>query len=445
MRRERENAMIRVGEWIRVLKGRSMEDRLTRLYGPRSEEKQRRLCELLEKFADRYGEDREAAVFSVPGRSELAGNHTDHNHGLVIAASVDPDIIAVAAPRQDRCVCVESDGFDPIRVDLSAYREPKEAFLGSSASLVAGVARGWEDRGFRTGGFDAIMTSDVLRGSGLSSSAAFEVMIGTILNHLYNDGAADPMTVAQVGQWAENRFFGKPCGLMDQCACAIGGVVALDFADPEKPVAEPVSFDLTGAGYALCMIHTGGSHADLTADYAAIPSEMKAVAAFFGKDVLREVREDEVLAALPALRGACGDRAVLRALHFFAENRRVTAMKEALFGGNLPAYFAQVRASGRSSFCYLQNVYAPEAVREQGLSLAICLAARALEGEMAAVRVHGGGFAGTVQAYVPMSRVKDFSRAMDAVFGEGACRALYLRPEGAVCLVPPSGGAEAGR
>jgi galactokinase len=279
------------------------------------------------------------------------------------------------------------------------------------------------------------MTSQVLRGSGLSSSAAYEVAIGTVLNHLYCDGSVDAVTIAKLAQRAENVFFGKPCGLMDQTACAVGGMVAIDFANPKEPVVEPISFDMTGAGYALCIVDTGGNHADLTADYAAVPAEMKAVAAKMGKSVLREVDEAALLAEIPALRASCGDRAVLRALHFFAENRRVVAQSEALRAGDLSAYFENVLASGRSSFCYLQNVYTTVNVAEQGLSLALCLAERLLADCKSAWRVHGGGFAGTVQAYVPLSRVAEFRAAMDAAFGEGACLELHIRGVGAVRLL----------
>ena len=417
--------------WREKIENGQMDSVLVPLYGDKTEEKKLRLLRLLESFASRFGEEREVMLLSVPGRSELAGNHTDHNHGRVIASSIDLDMIAVASPREDGVIHMDSEGFEPLTVTPAMTEQPDEALFGTSTSLVAGMVHGLRESGYAVGGFDAVATSDVLRGSGLSSSAAYEVMIGTILNHLYNDGKVDALTIAKLAQKAENVFFGKPCGLMDQCACAIGGIVALDFADPTSPVVDAIPFDLTAAGYALCIVDTGGNHADLTPDYAAVPAEMKAVAAALGKNVLRETDEAEVRAILPMLRRNFGDRAVLRTLHFFKENERVTDMQSALHDGRLEDYFAGVRASGRSSFCYLQNVYTTVNVKEQGLSLALCLCD---ELPTAAHRVHGGGFAGTVQAYVAMNQVENFRQAMDAVFGVGACHVLHIRTVGAVRL-----------
>ncbi len=404
---------------------------LSALYGSTLCDQKVRLLTLLRKFAARYGEDREVALFSVPGRSELAGNHTDHNHGCVIAGSIDLDMIAVAACRKDGEIHIDSEGFDPLVVTAEETLAPDASMAGTSHALVAGMVNGFAEKGFAVGGFDAMATSDVLRGSGLSSSAAYEVMIGTILNHLYNGGTVDALTVAKLSQRAENLFFGKPCGLMDQCACAVGGIIAIDFADPSAPVVTPIPFDLSGAGYALCIVDTGGNHADLTPDYAAVPAEMKAVATALGVAVLRDADEVAFRATIPTLRETCGDRAILRALHFFAENRRVADMKTALSAGDLDAYFAGVRASGYSSFCYLQNVYATANVAEQGLSLALCLCDTL---PSAAHRVHGGGFAGTIQAYVTLEDVEAFHTGMDAVFGAGACRVLHIRMRGALCL-----------
>ncbi len=401
-----------------------------------------RIHALADTFAARYGADREVALLSVSGRSELSGNHTDHNHGCVIAASISLDILAIAARRDDGAVHLFSEGFGEDIVDLAAYTTPDPAGFGTSASLIAGMAVGLRDAGYAVGGFDACTVSDVFKGSGLSSSAAFEDMVGTILSHLYNDGSVDEVTIAKLAQLAENRFFGKPCGLMDQVACAVGGIVAIDFADPTAPVITPLPFDMTAAGYHLCIVNTGGNHADLTDDYAAVPAEMKAVAAHFGKTVLREVCEEEVIAAIPALREKVGDRAILRALHFLAENRRVAAQKQALqaaigteepreFDACLRTFFACVRESGRSSYCYLQNVYTTKNVSEQGLSLALCLCERLLGDAKGAYRVHGGGFAGTVQAFVPAELVESFTATMDAAFGAGATYDLKIRPVGA--------------
>jgi galactokinase len=294
------------------------------------------------------------------------------------------------------------------------------------------MCAGFKSKGYRIGGFDACTTSNVLKGSGLSSSAAFEDMVGNILSHMYNDGKVDNVEIAKLAQYSENVFFGKPCGLMDQVACAVGGIVAIDFKDPKAPVINKVDFDISAAGYNLCIVNTGGNHADLTDDYASVPAEMKSVAAYFGKSVLREVDEAEFFASIAALRESVGDRAVLRALHFFGENKRVAAQKAALDASDLDAYFVEVLASGKSSFCYLQNVYTTKNLKEQGLSLALCLADGYLAGKRAAYRVHGGGFAGTIQAYVPMEDVDGFRALMDGVFGEGKCIVLRIRPEGAV-------------
>ena len=407
--------------------------KFTHIYGEAAVLAQRaRYSAAIDEFAAIYGAEREITLYSVAGRSELSGNHTDHNFGCVVAASIDLDIIAVASAREDSVIAIKSEGFPEDVVDFSKYNAPIEAKFGSSESIIAGMVQGFVKDGYAVGGFDAYTTSNVLKGSGLSSSAAFEDMVGNILSHMYNDGKVDNVEIAKLAQYSENVFFGKPCGLMDQVACAVGGIVAIDFKDPKAPVINKVDFDISAAGYNLCIVNTGGNHADLTDDYASVPAEMKSVAAFFGKSVLREVDEAEFVANLSALRESVGDRAILRALHFFGENKRVATQKAALEAGDLDAYFAQVIASGKSSFCYLQNVYTTKNLREQGLSLALCLAEQYLAGKKAAYRVHGGGFAGTIQAYVPMSDVEGFRALMDGVFGEGKCIVLRIRPEGAV-------------
>ena len=391
-----------------------------------------RYTNTVDEFEKLYGGDRQINLFSVSGRSEISGNHTDHNHGCVIAASIDLDIIAAASPTDNSVIRIKSEGFPEDVVDFSEYNAPVEAKFGSSASIIAGMAEGIAKEGFKIGGFDAYTTSNVLKGSGLSSSAAFEDMVGTILSHLYNDGAIDNVLIAKLAQYAENVFFGKPCGLMDQVACAAGGMVFIDFEDPKSPIIEKLGFDITAAGYNLCIVNTGGNHADLTGDYAAVPSEMKAVAAHFGKKVLRELDEKTVISDIPALREKVGDRAILRALHFFNENKRVAELTKALKANDIDAFFSGILASGRSSFCYLQNVYTTKNVEEQGLSLAICLADGFLSGKKAAFRVHGGGFAGTIQAFVPSEDVEGFKALMDSAFGEGACLVLRVRRNGAV-------------
>lgn len=386
-------------------------------------------------FLGIYGSGREVSLFSVPGRSELSGNHTDHNHGCVIAASIDLDIIALASTRPDGIVRVKSEGFQEDSIDIKSYTTPNPADMGRSRALIAGMCAGFTNAGYITGGFDAYTTSNVLKGSGLSSSAAFEVMIGNILNHLYNGGMVDNIEIAKIAQYAENEFFGKPSGLMDQVASAAGGIVAIDFADPKNPIIEPINLDLTARGYSLCIVNTGGSHADLTDEYAAVPAEMKAVAAHFGRPHLRGLAEAELIPEIPALRGKLGDRAILRTLHFIAENRRVAEQKSALSEGNLSRFFEEVIASGRSSFCYLQNVYSVKDINTQGLSLALCLAEGYLAGRSAAWRVHGGGFAGTIQAYVRTGDVAGFQKLTDAVFGRAACAELHIRQEGALKLI----------
>lgn len=420
-------------ELIAAVKSGKFDQRLTYIYGADALAAQKeRYVKAVAEFEKLYGRDRDAAFYSVAGRSELSGNHTDHNHGCVIAASIDLDIIAVAAKSEGSVIRVKSEGFREDVVDIDVFRTPADGKTECSGALIAGMAAGFRKNGHAVGGFDAYTTSNVLKGSGISSSAAFEDMIGNILSHLYNNGSVDNVEIAKLAQYAENVFFGKPCGLMDQVACAVGGIVAIDFADPQKPVIEQVDFDITGAGYNLCIVNTGGNHADLTDDYASVPAEMKAVAAALGKTVLREVDESAFLAKIPELRTTVGDRAILRALHFYEENRRVAKQKAALRAGDLDGFFANVLASGRSSFCYLQNVYTTKNLTEQGLSLALCLAERILSGKRAAWRVHGGGFAGTIQAFVPNSEVESFRACMDAVFGKGACMVLRIRPVGAV-------------
>ena len=410
-----------------------LNDVFTHLYGETAVESQKaRYHQAIDEFATLYGEDREITLYSVAGRSELSGNHTDHNHGCVIAASIDLDIIAVAAKRNDTTIRIKSEGFPEDSVNYEAYDSPISEKFGTSESIVAGMCAGFRKDGYSVGGFDAYTTSSVLKGSGLSSSAAFEDMVGNILSHLYNGGKVDNVKIAMLAQYAENVFFGKPCGLMDQVACAVGGIVAIDFKNPKAPVIDKVDFDITEQGYNLCIVNTGGNHADLTDDYASVPAEMKAVAAHFGKAVLREIEESALIEAIPALRETVGDRAVLRALHFMNENKRVEKQKDALTRGDLDGFFSEVLASGRSSFCYLQNVYTTKNLSEQGLSLALCLADGYLAGKRAAWRVHGGGFAGTIQAFVPTAEVDGFRRVMDSVFGEGKCIVLRIRPEGAL-------------
>ncbi|MBR7095600.1 MAG: galactokinase [Clostridia bacterium] len=404
----------------------------TRLYGEDIEFQTERYVKAVETFANLYGADRDVFVFSVPGRSEVSGNHTDHNHGRVLAAAIDRDIIAVASPSKENVVRVRSEGYNEDRIDLSICTEPEKHKPFKASALVAGMCGGFLKNGYKVGGFDAYTTSRVLKGSGISSSAAFEVMIGNILNYLYNDGSVPNVEIAKIAQYAENAYFGKPCGLMDQMACAVGGFVYIDFADPKNPVIEPINFSPDDAGYVLCIVNTGGNHANLNDDYASVPAEMKAVAAALGREVLRGTTEDEILAVAPTLRKTVGDRAILRALHFVRENDRVTAVAAALKAGDVPAFLTGVLSSGHSSFEYLQNVYTTINVREQGLSLALAVTAGILDGKSCAWRVHGGGFAGTVQVFLPATEADAYRAKMDAVFGEGAAMLLRIRPDGAI-------------
>jgi galactokinase len=417
---------------------------LTACYGKESLTKQRaRYQSLLKSFTESFptagsaktGSDLPAALqlFSAPGRTELGGNHTDHNQGKVLAAGVQLDTIAAVMPNQEHCIRLQSDRFpDLCRIDLNDL-EVRDAELGTSAALIRGMAACFIQAGYKVGGFDAYVMSDVLPGSGLSSSAAFEVLIGAILNRLYNQGKLTPVNLAQMGQYAENAYFGKPCGLMDQLACACGGIIAIDFKDPVKPMVKKLPFDFHQAGYELVVINTGGSHADLTADYAAITGEMKDVARHFGKKVLREVDAQGLLAAAASLRQELGDRAVLRALHYFEENKRVDQMLACLRQNDMSGFLQLVGASGRSSWQLLQNCYSPAHVREQGVALALALTAQFL-GDEGAWRVHGGGFAGTIQAYVPVDKVDDYRLYMEKIFGKGCLTALTIRPRGVYCL-----------
>ena len=388
----------------------------------------------IDRFAAAYGEDRDVFVLSVSGRSEISGNHTDHNHGKVIAAAINKDIIAIAAKRDDGIIRFRSEGYSEDVVNLEDTANPDNFDNYTSASLIAGMAHGFAIKGYQVGGYDAYSTSDVLKGSGISSSAAYEVMIGNIFNHLYNDGKVENYEIAKLAQYAENVFFGKPCGLMDQMACAVGGFVSIDFEDASAPIVKSIDFPLSDMGYSLCIVNTGGNHADLNEDYASVPREMKSVASLLGRDVLRGLREEEILKNINNLRRNVGDRAVLRALHFLRENDRVERIKAALMKKDIDTFFMEVCASGDSSFKYLQNVYTNANVKEQGISLALALADGYLSGKTGAFRVHGGGFAGTVQAFVKNSDVDGYVELMDSVFGDGATEVFTIRDRGAVRL-----------
>ena len=378
-------------------------------------------------FEETFGSG-EVTVFSAPGRSEICGNHTDHQHGEILAASINNDAIAIVRPLTEPVVRVLPEGYDLVTIDLSDL-DMKEGEKETTLSLIKGVLAGVKEHGYAIGGFEAYTTSDVLIGAGLSSSAAYETLIGTVISGLYNNMKISPIEIAIIGQYAENVYFGKPCGLMDQMASSVGSLVHVDFADPGDPVVEKVEFDMNRHGYSLCITDTKGSHADLTADYAAVPGEMKKVAGFFGKEVLLEVNEEELLANITQVREATGDRGVLRALHFFRENERVRRAVRALAEEDIEAFLQVVAQSGNSSFKFLQNVYTNVDVQHQNVSLALALSEMFL-GDNGVCRVHGGGFAGTIQAFVKNEAVTDYQKKMDAVFGEGACSVLQIRRYG---------------
>lgn len=366
--------------------------------------------------------------FSAPGRTEVGGNHTDHNNGCVLAAGVSLDVIAAVIPTDDGIIHIKSQGFPMDTID-TADTDIKDNEENTSAALIRGVVADFKRRGYKVGGFSAYTTSNVLKGSGLSSSAAFEVLVGTILSGLYNDFSVTPVEIAQISQFAENIYFGKPSGLMDQMASSVGSFITIDFKDPSKPVIEAIDFDFAKSGHRLCIIDTKGDHADLTPEYAAIPSEMRSVAQFFGKSVLREITREDVMNNISALREKVGDRAVLRALHFFSDSERVGKEAAALRSRDFKKFLSLINESGDSSYKYLQNIYPSSAPADQGLATALYLASDILDGE-GACRVHGGGFAGTIQAFVPEEKLSVFKRRMEEVFGEGSCYVLSIRPFG---------------
>ena len=369
-----------------------------------------------------------ACYFSAPGRTEISGNHTDHQRGRVLAGAVNLDTVAAVKVNGTDVIRIQSKGYPMCEVSLKEL-EPVASEINSTPALVRGVAARFAQLGCQVGGFDAYCESTVLPGSGLSSSAAYEVLVGTIINHLFFDAKVSQPEIAQIGQYAENVFFGKPCGLMDQTASAVGNLVTIDFFDKDHPVIKPVAFDFSSCGHALCIIDSGADHADLTDEYAAVPGEIKAVAAYFGKEVLTQIDEAEFYTAIPALRKQCGDRAVLRAVHFYQENARVPKQVEALEQGDFDTFLKLIKESGYSSYMYLQNVIPAGYKEHQDVALALAMCEHYLQGK-GAYRVHGGGFAGTVQAFVPYDMLDSFVAGIDGVLGQGACHVLRIRPEG---------------
>lgn len=387
---------------------------------------------LITKFKSIFGEPDDAELFSSPGRTEIGGNHTDHNNGRVLAGSVSLDNIAVAAKNNSSIIRIESAGYPSLEIDTTEPG-PKDEELFSSAALVRGIVTEMKKAGFKCEGFDACIDGRVPKGSGLSSSASFEVLVGAIISHLFNNGRLDPVQNAIIGQYAENHYFGKPCGLMDQTACAVGGLISIDFRHPKKPGVNKINFDFTTTGYSLVITDTGGDHAGLNEDYAALPAEMKSVAKALGANVLREVTLRDIIKKVPVLREKTGDRAILRAFHFQNDNRRVQNQVNALEKNNFRAFLDMVIESGYSSFMYNQNIYSPHSIRDQGVALGLAVSEMLLK-EKGAWRVHGGGFAGTVQAFVPGDLLDSYIYKMEQVFGKDSCHNLFIRNKGVLRL-----------
>ncbi len=409
-----------------ILNGK-FDKEFTMLYGETKVAKKRYL-DAVDEFEKLYGECENVRMFSAPGRTEIGGNHTDHQHGLVLAGSVNLDVIAIVSANNDNVVRIKSKGYKMDEIDANDL-DAKENERGRACSLIRGVLAAFKNNGYNVGGFDAYTTSNVLKGSGLSSSAAFEVLVSNIVNGLFNDASVDAISIAKYSQFAEREYFGKPCGLLDQMASSVGGFTYADFYDPQEPVVEKINFDLNASNHTLCVVDTGGNHANLTQDYADITLECKAVSNALGVDFLRDADEGKLYQNMALIRKKCGDRAILRAMHVFSENKRVLTQKSALKRGDFNTFFAAVKRSGESSYDLLQNVYSPSNPKEQAISLALALTKQFLNGR-GAYRVHGGGFAGTIQCYIPNRMFDDYKKLIESVFGENACVKLFIRPVG---------------
>lgn len=417
-------------EYIDAISDGRMNEKLKAVYVTDAavEYQKARYINTIKEFINIFGDDRDIIITSAPGRTEVCGNHTDHNNGKVMAASINLDAIAVCALSDSNTVRVQSIGHALNVVDLEKLL-PDEKEFGHSTAMVRGVVAKIKDLGYKIGGFDAVTTSDVMGGSGLSSSAAFEVLLGTTVSYLFNDGKISAVDIAKVSQYSENVFFGKPCGLLDQMASSVGTFVTIDFKSTEDPVIKKVEFDFSQSGHSLCIVDTGGNHSDLTEDYAAVRGEMESVAAAMGKKVLREIEFEDFKNAVPQLAGKVNDRALLRAYHFYGENLRVEKAVDALESNDFDAFKDIIVESGRSSYMLNQNVYSPSNPTEQKLSLALCISEELLKGK-GAYRVHGGGFAGTIQAFVPNELLDEYKTTMESVFGLGNCHVLIIRPVG---------------
>ncbi len=397
------------------------------LYGETQNAKER-YAKACDSFAKIYPTSNEIRLFSAPGRTEVGGNHTDHQHGSVLAGSVNLDVIAIVSLNDDGVIRIKSEGYDMDEVNITEF-EKNASEEGKAISLIRGVCSKFEQMGCKFQGFNAYTTSNVLKGSGLSSSAAFEVLVGNIVNNLFADGKVLPIEIAKIGQFAEREYFGKPCGLLDQMASSLGGFTYADFKNPDEPITESIDLDIKSFGYTLCVVDTGGNHANLTQDYADITLECKAVSNKLGVDFLRDADTNKFYSNIAEIRKTCGDRAVLRAFHFINEQQRVLDQLEALKSKDFEGFLKMVNASGQSSYDYLQNLYSTSAVNEQGLSLAIALTKKFL-GDKGACRVHGGGFAGTIQCYIPTELLDNYKQMIETAFGKDSCCVLNIRPVG---------------
>ncbi len=392
-----------------------------------------RYVKLMEVFSGKYETDN-VNLFSSPGRTEIGGNHTDHNYGRVLAGAVNLDNIAVAAPNGTNTIRISSVGYPDFEVNIEELVIEEEHFYTSSA-LIKGICARMKELGYKIGGFDACIDGNVPKGSGLSSSASFEVLIGAIVNHLFNDGKMGAVENAIVGQWAENNYFGKPCGLMDQTACSVGGLITIDFKDPANPIVKEVDFDFVSTGYALVITDVGGGHDDPASqeEYASLPKDMKAVAAVLGKNVLRELTLEEIVENAPEIREKVGDRPLLRAIHFQGDNQRVVNQVESLEKNNFDAFLDMVIESGYSSYMYNQNIFDVLHPNEQVVSVGLALSEMVLKGK-GAWRVHGGGFGGTIQAFVPQDLLDKYVTTLEHVYGKGKCHKLFIRSAGSIKL-----------
>lgn len=426
---------MKVKEMISAIEAGKFDENLKRVYvlDTAVKEQRDRYVELLNTFGELFGWERDVNVVSAPGRTEVCGNHTDHNNGKVLAASINLDAIAVVSKNDDNIIRVKSQGHRMNLVDLDDLTPSEEKF-GDSTALVQGVAAGVKELGFEVKGFDACTTSDVMGGSGLSSSAAFEVLLGSILSYVYNDGKISNVDIAKISQMSENKFFGKPCGLLDQMASSVGTFVTIDFKSVLEPEIKKVDFDFSKSGHTLCIVDTHGNHSDLTDDYAAVRQEMESVANAMGKSVLREISYFDFFKAIPELTEKVNDRAILRAIHFFNENKRVDKAIECLENNDFDGFKQVIIESGRSSYMLNQNVYSPKNPTEQKLSLALAMSEEILKGR-GAWRVHGGGFAGTIQAFVPNDMLDEYKSTIESVFGKGSCYVLIIRPVGGTLVI----------